>query len=315
MQKIVTTLIIAFLCNLTLFAQNSAEAIVFSENGELFTAYLNGRQINEKPANRVKMPNLTADYYKLKLDFEDPGMNDYNSGMIVELGNSITYIAKQNKKGKIVIRPVSNAPLAQESPEQPSEPQRPARPVEPAAPSKPAEPSQEVTTTTTTTTTRGGQDGVKMDMDVAGTKVSVDMRVPDMEMEVEESTTVTTTTTTRTSREEELPVKEEEVVIVEEGGCSMPMSSADFASAKKSIESKSFSDSQFTLAKQITKSNCLKADQVKAIMEIFDFEDTRLEYAKFAYDYTVDQNNYYKVNDAFTFESSIEELDEFIMSK
>jgi hypothetical protein len=313
MQKTIITLIFGVLCSSQIFSQTTAEAIVFSENGDLFTAYLNGRQINEEPFDRVEIPNLSADYYKLKLDFEKPTMNDFSGGMMVEMGVSTTYMAKQNRKGKIVIRPVSTAPIAQQMEETPAKPQRPARPVEPVAPSQPTAPSQEVRTTTTTTT-RGGKDGIKMDVDVDGTKVSVDMRVPDMEMEVEESTTVTTTTTRTTTSEEEVVYEEEEVVI-DEGGCGMPMSSSDFASAKSSIEAKSFSDSQLTLAKQIAKSNCLKAEQVKAIVEIFDFEDTKLDFAMFAYDYTVDQNNYYKVNDAFDFESSIEELDEFLMSK
>ena len=47
-------------------------------------------------------------------------------------------------------------------------------------------------------------------------------------------------------------------------------------------------------------------------MQSFDFESTKLEYAKFAYDFTYDKGNYFKVNDAFDFESSIEELDEYI---
>jgi hypothetical protein len=46
-------------------------------------------------------------------------------------------------------------------------------------------------------------------------------------------------------------------------------------------------------------------------MLLFDFESTRLTFAKFAYKYTFDKGNYYKVNDAFQFESSIEELNQF----
>ena len=69
------------------------------------------------------------------------------------------------------------------------------------------------------------------------------------------------------------------------------------------------------MAKQITKSNCLTALQVKEIVQLFDFESDRLEYAKFAFDYCATPNAYYKVNDAFEFESSIEELDEYIQGR
>ena len=98
-------------------------------------------------------------------------------------------------------------------------------------------------------------------------------------------------------------------------GCPMPMMPQDFAQAKNSIASKSFEDSKLTMAKQIVSSNCLTAQQVKELMMFFDFEDTKLEFAKFAYDHTFDIGNYFKVNDAFEFESSIDELNEYIQQK
>lgn len=98
-------------------------------------------------------------------------------------------------------------------------------------------------------------------------------------------------------------------------GCAWPMSDADFASAKKSIESKSFEDSKMTLAKQVFNSNCMTSSQVKEIMMLFSFEASRLDFAKYAYGKTYDQGNYYKVNDAFQFESSIDELNEYIKKK
>lgn len=91
-----------------------------------------------------------------------------------------------------------------------------------------------------------------------------------------------------------------------------PMSPEDFASAKASISSKSFEDSKLTLAKQIAASNHLTSKQVKEIMQLFSFEDSKLDFAKYAYKYVYDPNNYYIVNDAFKFSSSIDELNEFI---
>ena len=57
------------------------------------------------------------------------------------------------------------------------------------------------------------------------------------------------------------------------------------------------------------------ASQVKEVMGLFSFEESKLEFAKFAYDRTTDKNNYYIVNDAFDFEASIEALDNYIKSK
>jgi hypothetical protein len=95
-------------------------------------------------------------------------------------------------------------------------------------------------------------------------------------------------------------------------GCPWPMEESQFSDAMNSVSSKSFDDDKFTVAKQITGSNCLTAEQVKRMMVELDFEDTKLEYAKFAYNKTFDIGNYYKLNDAFDFSSSIDELNEYI---
>jgi hypothetical protein len=63
------------------------------------------------------------------------------------------------------------------------------------------------------------------------------------------------------------------------------------------------------------KSNCLLTDQVQEVMALFNFEDDRLEYAKFAHDHTYDQGNYYKIHDSFEFSSSIDELDQYLEKK
>ena len=66
------------------------------------------------------------------------------------------------------------------------------------------------------------------------------------------------------------------------------------------------------MAKQVVRGHCVSSQQVKDMCQLFDFEDTKLEFAKFAYPYTLDPNQYYIVNDAFDFESTIEDLDAFI---
>jgi hypothetical protein len=145
------------------------------------------------------------------------------------------------------------------------------------------------------------------------------------------TTTRTTTTTTTTGgsttmkpadvggRPAPEPVKEPEVYRMPgysgKIGCSWPMTGTEFAEAKKSIEAKSFEDTKKTLAMQIVGDRCLTVDQVKEIMGTFSFEDTKLEFAKFAYDHTYDISNYYKLSDAFSFESSMEELNEYVRSR
>jgi hypothetical protein len=95
-------------------------------------------------------------------------------------------------------------------------------------------------------------------------------------------------------------------------GYCTPMDPGTFEAAKITISKASFDDSKLTIAKQIASSNCLLASQIRDIMRLFAFESTRLEFAKFAYPFCYDKGNYFLVNDAFTFSSSIDELNKFI---
>lgn len=52
-----------------------------------------------------------------------------------------------------------------------------------------------------------------------------------------------------------------------------------------------------------------------AIIGSFTFEANKLEIAKKCYSQTYDIGNYFKVNDVFTLESSVEELNNYIESK
>lgn len=97
-------------------------------------------------------------------------------------------------------------------------------------------------------------------------------------------------------------------------GCPDPMNASDFESAKQSVKSKTFDDSKLTIAKQIIGSNCMLCSQIKELMLLITFEGTRLDLAKFAWSHNLDKGNYYKLNDAFTFESSIDELNEYTQS-
>jgi len=144
------------------------------------------------------------------------------------------------------------------------------------------------------------------DIDVNMGGMGIDMNVNVRETYTETHTT--TTTTTISGGEDHYVMNGYNGAI----GCPWPMDDNQFSDALSSVSSKSFDDDKVTVAKQITGSNCLTAEQVKRMMGELDFEDSKLEYAKFAYDKTFDIGNYYKLNDAFDFSSSIDELNEYI---
>lgn len=146
---------------------------------------------------------------------------------------------------------------------------------------------------------------VNVNMNMGG--MGVDMNVNISETYTETHTTTTTTTTSGGGQDHYVMQGYSGAI-----GCPWPMEESEFSNAQNSVSSKNFEDSKLTMAKQITGANCLTADQVRRMMTEFNFEDSRLEYAKFAYDKTYDIGNYYKLNDSFQFESSIDELNEYI---
>ncbi len=163
-----------------------------------------------------------------------------------------------------------------------------------------------MTTTSYTTTSTGVSQNthVNSGTNTGNANVNINVNAP-----VTTSMTTTSSTTTTTSG------SASDNTTITESACSMPMSSAEFSDAKSSIESKSFEDTKLTLAKQIADNNCMSAEQIKGIIGIFAFEESRLEFAKYSYSRCTDKKNYYKLSDAFSFESSTEELNQYIKGK
>jgi hypothetical protein len=310
----------AFACKIS--AQSNVT--VFNQEGEKFWVIVNGIKQNETPQTNVKVTGLTEPNYKLKVIFENNNLPPIDKGIFTQDADgkflSTSYEVKKDKKGSYVLRLASYNEAPADVATQYSAPlvlvERPVSQVNT---------NQTQTTTTVVsgnTQTEGGSVSVNAVDPVTGEVVSVNMSVNAGVNGVAggaTSTTTTTTTTTTTSSSSDMQpvntqVQDHYIMQGYSGpmGCPWPMSEPDFQSAKNSINSKSFEDSKLTISKQILSSNCMLCSQVRDIMSLFSFEATRLDFAKFAYSRVFDQGNYYKLNDAFTFESSIEELNNFI---
>lgn len=323
----------------------TANAVVFSENGERFTLFLNGEKKNNSPAANVKVSGLTGEFYQARIDFEDPSLPDFsNTNFAVQKGLEVTYVVKMNKKGEYVLRYTSESAIGS-SPavsEEPTEDTRRFAAADDEAPaSQPGSGASEMnmnaggtginqamtvtgtTSTTTTSNARPASESVGINMNVGGVSMGVNVNVTgtDMEMGVEQNTTTVTRTsatqTTTTIAQPAAAVSEpqsgrQEIVAP---GCSVPMNKASFDRAKQSVADKGFDETRLSTAKQIARSNCLSTSQIVDIMGTFGFEETKLDFAKFAYDYCTDKGNYYLVGDAFSFSSSTEELNSFLETK
>jgi hypothetical protein len=93
------------------------------------------------------------------------------------------------------------------------------------------------------------------------------------------------------------------------------MKKDDFSDLKKSINNRNFESYNTTIVKTAIDNNFFSAEQVRELMNYFTFEDTKLEIAKYSYKKVCDTKNFFKVYDAFDFESSINELKNYISGK
>ena len=301
-------------------------ATFFSEDGHKFWVVMDGKKMNAEPNFRVENIEMDNEWAKVKIIFENADLNPVEKviqGVDVDGKiSSVTWVIKETGKGKWKINASSWKPIEKHSASEPG--------VVPQIQSTADVKSEEVAHTTRTEVVESPEKtdvsvstgtnvfSMKVNMDDGTNASSMDIMIGLPDMQVSESeTTYSTISTTESSHDvAEQPVKKAKPDPLPgyngRIGCENPMPADRFASAKNSISTKSFEDSKLTVAKQVMNVNCLLVSQVKGIMELFDFESTKLDFAKAAYNRTYDIDNYYELNDVFDFESSITELNNFI---
>lgn len=91
-----------------------------------------------------------------------------------------------------------------------------------------------------------------------------------------------------------------------------PMGKGDLAAGKKMIEQGGTEEEKLSIAQDFIVSNCLTASQVIEFCSMFKSEKSKLAFAKYAYKFTIDRNNYAEVNKTLSLEKSKKELNKFI---
>jgi len=93
------------------------------------------------------------------------------------------------------------------------------------------------------------------------------------------------------------------------------MKKDDFKDLKSTINNRNFESYNTSIVKTAIDNNFFTSEQVLELMRYFTFEDTKLEIAKYSYKKVCDPGNFFKVYDAFDFESSVTELKNYISGK
>lgn len=92
------------------------------------------------------------------------------------------------------------------------------------------------------------------------------------------------------------------------------MSTSSFEQFKQSLKNESFDNTRLNMAKQVIAANYFTSAQVKELVGMFSFDNSKLDLAKFAWKYTTDKENYFIINDVFNFSNSKDELIRFIQA-
>ena len=341
-------IIVILTASLSALAQNGNSTFeIFSENGDPFILIMNGIQQNTQAQTNVKAQNMAMSAYKIRIIFRDTQLGALNDQINLDYASHQTYAIKEkkisnlqknlmsvgnnvalelalktegeaaakqaqieNENSRFVIKMISHVPIISSNTPanqytQATPPQTNKANTQVAATSVPAQ-QNTVVQQTNTSTGNNANKGANVNMNI------------NLNGGINSSSSYTETSTTTVHSSGGAPVAAQQTnVYILPGysgptGCPWPMSDGDFANARNSVNAKSFEDTKLTVAKQIFDHNCLLSSQVSDIMSTFDFEATKLEFAKYAYGRTFDIGNYYKVNDVFDFETSISDLNAYI---
>lgn len=95
------------------------------------------------------------------------------------------------------------------------------------------------------------------------------------------------------------------------------VSDSEYQMIINSLKNEKFNTNKVNSAKQLIQTNkCFTAIQIKGIVELFNYENSKLEIAKYGYDYAINKSEYYvQVSEALGFESSKQKLLDYIKSK
>jgi hypothetical protein len=91
----------------------------------------------------------------------------------------------------------------------------------------------------------------------------------------------------------------------------------DFDRIKASVASETFNNTRLTKAKELVRARgrVFLSSQIKELVQAFDFESSRLEFAKYAYDFVMDPENFLLVGDVFQYSHSREQLAEYLRGR
>jgi len=302
MKKIYLTIALSLIACVSFAQVQTGNLTIFSEDGDPFYLVLNGEKQNDIAQTNLRIEDLNQPYYNAKILFEDKTLIEItkNNLAIADMDGEyqdVTYKIKRDKnnKNKLKLNFFSESPVDRRymAPKN-------VHVVHYGAP----QPAVAVSQTTTTTTV--GNTGIGMGVNMGGISMNVNINEP-----AGIYTETTTTTINHSGSQDTFDHNDHQ------RGCAnrRAMGSADFSSALGSVKKQNFDDTRLKVAKQIVQANCLDVNQIKQLANTINFEETKLDFVKFSYDFCTEPKKYFQLNDIFSFSSNVEDLTVYVQNK
>jgi len=93
------------------------------------------------------------------------------------------------------------------------------------------------------------------------------------------------------------------------------MSDATYQSLVSLVKKEGFDNTKVKIIKTSLLNSSASTAQLMGLLKTLDFENNRLDLAKYAFDYVADKQNFFKVTEAFDFSSSKDQLMDYINKK
>lgn len=299
------------------FAQN-ANISVYSNKGLKFTVVLNGVDQNDQPATHVKITNVTAASYRLKVRFENEKLGQASRGMFVDDGKEYKMAVMHKSVASVdhhfdgvqssMSKALGNDPNARANNYDGVE-SYVIRFVSESTASENA--SKDEVVVKFKPRTRFSNDVHQLNESSGGGSVKASassgsvQAVPAAEKSAEVAV----------APAGEIVALEAKPAAVAHSACSSAMDENTFSATKSGVSSQPTPESKLQVAKQIINAVCMSVEQISGVMQILAADEAKLDYAKYAYDYAFDPQNYASLAALFELTSSVDDFNQFIASK
>lgn len=337
------------------YAQPTGSLIIVSEQGDPFYLYLNGQKMNDTAVTKIRLDGLSGEYYTVKADFKSSAIQAITKRLYLMDDNfkmsDATYRIRKDKSGKARFVFFSmQTPNHQYKPEagmkviyfnrQDNEPTSEMNP----ASEKEKTPEGKREENSILTNVKGATVSVpntkapetkapakkaetptpqkEINQPEAAKEKPKNVSVADkaeVKKEVKSETAPAAKKEVKPAAAKEAKAevkKQDKAEAYPSKKCNdWPMMKADFLNARKSVEDAKTDKQKLAKAKEMAAANCLLVSQISDVSALITDEKMKLEFVQYAYGFTIDKNNYQRLEKLFTGADQIATFKKFYQSR